>query len=435
MIRVPKLEKWVIFSLAFFFIAETFAGPLRFYLSHANQAELFYLPKIILTLGVLLYLIKKSFVARKTHLAYLVLVVIMIWGALYGYVNFGNINQVAFGVWVFIPFLAGVILGNEVIDKWPDWKSFIFLLWGFQVIGIIVNYFVTYPWEGTFFSLAGMELRSAKLWYGLGVRRLAGLGRASAITADQLLIFSVLLLGTKKKRKSYSSIIIWVLTLIAIVLTTNKTAILAVLFVGLLWLVWKISSRVGRLLLRVSILGTSLILIVLPIFAFLINNISNFSTTPNILNSFISRISITWPNLFIFISEQAGIPLLGNGIGGTGTALKLFNPNLKNNTDNLSVYLYASFGVIGLLLIFLCILSLISSGFKNQRSFTVGVLALVVFTMGITSNVVESPFTSFVFGVLLWNSSSVISSRIKRNAKIQKSLGIVDHEIINITSL
>ena len=272
-------------------------------------------------------------------------------------------------------------------NRWPDWKFFVALFWGIQVVGLFLNYYISYPWEGTVFSLGGLELISAKLWFGHGVKRLAGFGRSSAITGNQLLILSVLLLGTINKQKRYS-FLIWGLSIIAIVFTTNKSAILTIIFIGLLWAFWIISPHFGRFLLKISILGIGLFLILLPIIAFF-NSKPQFTQTQSILNSFNARFNLTWPGVFVLISEQLGNPFLGVGVGGIGTAQKFYNPGFQEVTDNLGLYLYASFGLIGLILIFLCILSSLSSGFRNQQSFTMGILALVIFSMGITSNVIE----------------------------------------------
>jgi len=406
MIRIPRIKKWIIYLLATFFVAETITGSLRYYLSQAGYSELIYLPKVLLSIGVIIYLINKIFVERRANLAYLVIMAVMAWGVLYGYYQIENLRQVAFGIWSFVPLLAGVFLGYEVNHRWPDWKFFIAFLWGILVFGVILNYFVSYPWEGTIYSLGGIEFRSARLWFGHGFKRLAGLGRSSSITANQLLIFSVLLLGLIKKQKS-KSFIIWALSSIAIILTTNKTAILIIIFVGVFWFFWKTSPQFGRFLLKISILGTGLTLIILPIFSVLNNYGSQFTKTQSILNSFNMRLSLVWPGVIELIAEQGGNPFFGIGVGGVGAAQKYFNPGFQNVTDNISLFLYASFGIIGLILVIFCVLASLSNGFKNQISYTVGILTFVIFTIGITSNVIQSPFTSFVFGVIVWRSFRV----------------------------
>ena len=393
-------KKTIIYLLALFFAAETVAGPLRYCFSRVGHPEANYLFKGLLLMGLLLYVINRILSTQRVNIPLILLgAILLLWG-LYGYVNTVNIYQVAFGFWSLVPLIAGVVLGNEVIERWPHWKTFIFLLWGIQVAGVILNAFTHYPWEGTVFSIGGMELRNAKLWYGLGVRRLAGFGRSSAVVSDELVIFAVLLLGMLGKQRT-TFVGIWSVSLLAVLLTTSKTGIVVLLAIGLLWVLWETSPRLGKLLLTVLILVIGLILIIIPIIAFVSYQVTQPFESTSLLHSVLIRFTSTWPTVFEFVIEQ-GNPLLGIGVGGIGTAQKLYNPSFPSITDNLVVYLYASFGLIGPMLVLFCVLSSFYRQYRNRYSFTEGLLAFVIFSMGITSNVIESPFAAFVFGVLLW---------------------------------
>lgn len=86
MVRVPRVKNVIIMLLAFFFATEMLAGPLRHFLSQAGYPELIYLPKIAFAVGVFVYFIYMSFVKRKTHVAFIVIGAIVLWGGLFGYV-------------------------------------------------------------------------------------------------------------------------------------------------------------------------------------------------------------------------------------------------------------------------------------------------------------------------------------------------------------
>ena len=63
--------------------------------------------------------------------------------------------------------------------------------------------------------------------------------------------------------------------------------------------------------------------------------------------SFAMRISLTWPDAWRWILNHEVFPF-GVGLGGIGGAQRFYAANFFNPSDNLFVYLYANFGVFGL---------------------------------------------------------------------------------------
>ena len=60
------------------------------------------------------------------------------------------------------------------------------------------------------------------------------------------------------------------------------------------------------------------------------------------------RISLTWPDAWQWIWNNEVFPF-GVGLGGIGGAQRFYAANFFNPSDNLFVFLYANFGVMGLL--------------------------------------------------------------------------------------
>jgi len=410
--RVIRKKRIIFNVLAFFFVSEILGGPLRYYLPQTGYPEVLYIFKALLLAGIFYYVVITILNTRKINVFLIFFGAIMLFWGLYGYYNIGNIKQVAFGFWILIPMVAGVILRKEMITNWSNWLSFISFLWFISVLGVIVNNFIKYPWEGAIFSIGDTELRSAKLWFGLGTKRLAGFGRASSITSDQIIVLSILLIGKLTKRK-WIVCCIWILSFIAIVLTTNKTAIVIMALVGFLWFFWNYSPKFGSFLLKISIIGVGFLSIVFPISAFIIYQSPQILKYQSLFNSIITRFSWTWPRIYNMMTEYGNL-LMGRGIGGIGTAQKLFSPNLPGISDNLSVYLFATFGLVGYIVYINFIFSSLLSVVRDRFSYTLGVLAFVIMSLGITSNVIESPIAAFVFGVLLGTTFFFITKNIER---------------------
>jgi len=63
--------------------------------------------------------------------------------------------------------------------------------------------------------------------------------------------------------------------------------------------------------------------------------------------SFSMRITLTWPEAWTWIANHNVFPF-GVGLGGIGGAQRFYAADFFNPSDNLFVYLYANFGVLGL---------------------------------------------------------------------------------------
>jgi len=63
--------------------------------------------------------------------------------------------------------------------------------------------------------------------------------------------------------------------------------------------------------------------------------------------SFAMRITLTWPEAWTWIANHNVFPF-GVGLGGIGGAQRFYAADFFNPSDNLFVYLYANFGVLGL---------------------------------------------------------------------------------------
>jgi hypothetical protein len=66
------------------------------------------------------------------------------------------------------------------------------------IIGVVINYFLEFPWEGLEYRLGGMDIEGVRSWMELiGVKRLSGFARSSYDAAVQILLLVIFLIFLK----------------------------------------------------------------------------------------------------------------------------------------------------------------------------------------------------------------------------------------------
>jgi hypothetical protein len=137
-------------------------------------------------------------------------------------------------------------------------------------------------------------------------------------------------------------VLVLALTICGVLLTTQKGSLLALAVVSCVMCAPKWSRYP---LLSTACLGFALLAIALPIFSaglLMPESAGVFSFA-----SFSMRISATWPQAWQWIAHNEVFPF-GVGLGGIGGAQRFYAADNFNPSDNLFVYLYANFGVLGL---------------------------------------------------------------------------------------
>jgi len=117
--------------------------------------------------------------------------------------------------------------------------------------------------------------------------------------------------------------------------------------------------------------------------------------------SFGDRVLNAWPPIFEYVHDNAN-PITGMGIGSVGAAEQHMGDEYHGPTDNMFVFLYAWFGVlsvIGLAITYLRCQRLEIE--RNNIDFCFFLWVTIIMCNGITSDIIESPFFSFILGMTL----------------------------------
>lgn len=388
--------------LLLFITTEVFGGALRYYFAEAGVSWLIYVPKLMIVLLVLVASVTEIY---RTGIGgpIVVSLMLLLLFSLVGVYYTGNIIQVAFGLYVLLPLLLGLMAEPAFTRFGSRLIPYVTLLWLCAAGGVIYDFFVDTPWSGYAFELSGTEVSSSRQWWAYGgIERVAGFSRASFDVAGQLLFLALPIMLLR--RGWFLKSLIWIATGVLIVLTTTKKTVgVYALFTVLLPVMSlyitprKIKRAVARFLPWVMVA----VGIALPVSVLLLDYAFNLQSewVRFVFNSFEDRLTQMWPDAFHLVFHE-GSPIFGRGIGGIGAAQSYFEPVLFNAADNLYLYLYAVFGIFSLPIIGHYTLN-VARLKPNQSSWVLLIWfwAISVLMNGWAANGIEGGFTSVLLGI------------------------------------
>lgn len=388
----------LIFGFFYVFLASlVFEGPIRYLFSFFNVNILVYLPKVILISVLFFYVIILGQANKRVW--YLLSVMLLFF--VVGVFNLG-IKQALFGLWVFVPFIYGLMFSGFIFNvKYYKWYIKLFL---FCFAGVFFGLFIHYPWSGLQVSVLGKAVTASLEWDTMGINRDAGFSRASYSAAAQLICLAVLIIYMS--RSIYTNILIWVLCGIGLVMTTTKGAFGAWIVLSIYYLIY---FGTKQHLLRyiysvVVIILFGLLCIILPLTTYFYGYSSGFQSiiVSFIFSSFMDRLVWMWPDSFHLLEiGKISSLFFGRGIGGIGASQSYFEPQYYRAADNIFVYIMVDFGFI-LAVIFMIYLmaTALRKGKGHQYLFVIPVIVML-FSYGLVTNIIEDPFLSALLGCVL----------------------------------
>ena len=386
-----RIYKWFfifVFFVAIFF--EVGAGLIRFYLSLYGFDLLAYSPKLGMILVIALIVFALGIPQTRLFLLTIFICFILISYALI----INDFKAVFFSIYVLILPLIFLVLSIELLKFSKEFQIQSLYIFGFfcffSIFGILIDFYYFLPWEGYSAVIAGYDVVGSKLWTTNGIERLAGFSRSSTHVAAVIALSSVFVIIFLKKR-SYS-ILVYLISAVAIYYTTNKTMLLAYLLIlPLFFYNFRLYFASTYTVLPI-ILG-----IVFPIIGiFVLSQNPVAIHTDNVLYSFYDRLFFTWPAVFSYFSDTSElylyIPFLtGLGIGSVVSASGFFVDGTLRVHDNSWLYLYFSLGLFGLL--FLAYVAYLSIGLlrsKSKYKSAIGIAFNLILWLSITTDAIAN---------------------------------------------
>lgn len=321
-------------------LVETFSGALRFYLDKAGISVVLYGPKVACLLLFALEL--RSFKAGPgVWLSFLVLLLSSAWAVLNG----GGAGNFAFALYGISPLLFGLACGDQIIRHRRLFMWVIAFALMASLAGIVLDKYTNLPWKGYSYSIGGTELSANTTWAAEEADRPAGFARISSALAIIISIFSLYLMTTVRSRTL--AIAICAAGFAGVVLTTSKAPVLALAGgVGLL-LITRFRWTTRGAIAAAVVLGMAL-----PFIGMMYDFDPNKISTGSSLSSIYDRLINTWPNVIRELVSE-GRAYTGAGFGLVGSSVAAFpvaGADIFMVSDSTVVYLWATFGLVGLFL-------------------------------------------------------------------------------------
>jgi hypothetical protein len=317
-----------------------FEGVIRYALDNIGLSDAILLRDGLTILPSVLLLLKQAFRFR-VHPAFVIFAGIVL---LHGTLSAANLHTplpAVYGAMPLINVLFGFIAARQLMRPGKRVLWILSLIWLASVVGVTLDKFVyTMPWTGLEARIGGITGDVSRRWDITGFDKPAAGFFQSSISAAMLVPMLALLLAARTRRWLIRVSVLGV-TLGAVFLTTQKPPIIAIATVGLLMLApWRMRYR----LLCAACVGFAALDVALPLVtAGLVvtegGGVFGFG-------SFGIHIMQTWPSAWKWIANNGIFPF-GVGLGGIGGAQRFYAEGVYDPSDNLFVFLYANFGLLG----------------------------------------------------------------------------------------
>jgi len=396
------------FLLLLDLLQSIFGGVLRYYLAQSGIPSAAYAPKflIIVMIVVTAILSLQTLRVRKSVITITVTFVVYL---LVGLIYTKTATQVLFGAFILVQLYFGVLIAPVLLKYSTKLTKYALVMWLCVAAGVTFNHFSSVSWSGSDFTIGTHTLDASRQWSAFGINRIAGFSRASYSAASQLLFLALVVLVLGKR--TLLRVFVWLCTGVLVVATTTKTAIGVFLIITVLAMIIKMRRlfpQFVRATMFVAPIVICLIGIIAPVSILLFNFQLDLSSVWSelLFASFGDRLQNTWPDTFNLIFNH-GNWLLGRGIGGIGAAQQFFEPTLFSPADNMFLYLYASFGIVALYILFAYTRRVCSFHDSRQKwDVLMWLMGVAVLAEGWTINVVESSFLALALGITFAASTS-----------------------------
>ena len=391
-------DDWVqaltLLTLMSYCLTAAITGPFRWAAGMVGLTPIVYLPQVLMLLSTLVVLIWE---ARQGLMPMRAMTLLVIGYAVLVGLFHTPVTQVLFGIYTLLPFWFGLSCAEVIFRHWSNIFRVSVWLWALAVVGVLLNYWVAYPWEGYGYSVGDVDIVSSREWENIGGgKRLAGFSRASFDAALQILLLGLIVV--LNLRTFGMRVLVWGITFMTIYMTTSKGVYN--MFVVLTPIVL-LGTRLPASAVRWWPMALGLVALLLPMTPLFmdVNFYIRDEALANLTYSFWDRLNDMWPNAWKLLETQGNI-LWGRGLGGIGTPQTYFEANRFNAADNIFVYWFVIFGWValpGFLLLLLRSLRLNPSRHAVELAGFCLFVATLVY--GITANVVESGFFAIAAGM------------------------------------
>lgn len=376
------------------------------YLGHADAAILV---RDLLIFGPLAALVAWHAVRGIIHPAIVIFALLMSFHGLIIVGTSGSVGAAAYGVKVLVNLLFGVVTGSIFLSPTPRVTKLMRWIWVLSLLGVVLDKAtVPFPWLSLSTKIGDFTVDVSRNWDITDPlsRRVAGFSRSSISMASFFpLLTIVLVCGT---RSVWLRILMLLACLVAVFLTTQKAALLAMLPVAAL-LALPDGPRIDQPRAHALRLLSFVFLLLMASIPFLTSSLHLPSSSGVFsLQSFAMRIELTWPDALRWIDSRQ-LFLFGVGLGGISGAQRLYALDFMNPADNMFLLLWAYFGIFSILYLAV-IAAMLFRPVRGSRKRMLPALAIMTFLMGYGAalSILEDQMASMFLGAafaVLWRET------------------------------
>ncbi len=376
-----------------------FEGPIRYALHNVGLGDAIWLRDGLMILPIVLLLLEQAFRFR-VHPAFFIFGGIVVLHGMLAIANLHTLLPAVYGAMLLLNILFGFIGARQLMRPGKAVLWILSLIWLASVIGIALDKFVyTMPWSGLEPQIGSITVSVSRGWAIAGFeKRAAGFFRSS-ISAAVLVPILALLLAARTRHWLIRSVVLAV-TVGAVILTTQKDSVVAIATVGLLMLA---PSRMRYTLLCTACVGFAALDVALPLVTagLLVTDSGGVFS----FGSFSIRLTQTWPEAWKWIANNEIFPF-GVGLGGIRGTQRFAAAAFFNPSDNLFVFLYANFGLLGALYLAWAACQGLRLPQKTRPA-AIGALAILAFNLayGAVLSLLEDQMSTLFIGAsvgMLW---------------------------------
>lgn len=404
-VRAPRLYVSVALLMALSYI---FEAPLRYALLRAHVPTLIYL-RDLAAFALIGFAVASWLAGERRVFPMVIALYALMLHLLCGVLMLPGLIQPLLGLKVFFTFLFGMAAAPAIADRVSGLVRLCLFALLATACGVLMDAFVDFPWAGETYESALATVQVTREWTTGGVARLSGFARASFDAATAVLVLLVPVLASRWN--VIGRALLWALALVTVWLTTSKGALLALAALA----VWRVleGSRSARAPVLTWIYLFAGCCLALPLAAVQFGFGVRRGAVAGWLSSFMDRVDYMWPDALAGWLDHGSL-FVGRGLGGIGFPQLGLEWWRYNAADNLMVYLLVSFGLVSLVYVIAFLRGL-------ARTFEAGAAeslfarcvrgwAVVLFSYGCTTNMIEQPLMNLVLGVcfgavtMLWRA-------------------------------
>lgn len=400
-IRREKNDRWFFAFGLLYLTLFIFDSPIRWGLSMVGAEAALYVRDVGAIVVIFAYIARELLFGFPTPA--LGLLYFLGLSALYSFLQLNSLAQPIVGLKIALPVILGAALYTGIRARWKNFKIWLYVVWMLSLVGVFVNYFFDMPWLGATFQSALGESSISREWTTAGIRRLSGFSRASYDAAAICSVGAAVFLVDSKFGRILR-LTLYSASLLAVGLTTSKGPLLAMLAV-LIWFGFRSIAGLREMSPAVFFISALSFLVPPALYIYHVR----FDNSVYLLSSFVDRVNWMWPTAFMNMQHWVEF-IVGRGIGGIGFAQYFGESVSYNAADNFGVYIFVSFGLVGVVLFFFMLLRFARTVWREAycSHHVMALRSLLVFWLfcGVVSNMYEQPVLAFVFGLFVGFSFS-----------------------------